>query len=814
MNDLATRIQQHPLSAVIEYYAERLSHNPRALAFLHRRGLSSEASLWVGFADRTLGKQLPTSYVKAGRELRSLLQTAGILKANGREVFRGHVTVPLSDLTGTASGLYGLRVDPTQGEKENTLGSGIFNAAALTSFREIILCESLLDAWTFCAARHNQTIAIEGVKLSREMFNSVDRILLAGNFDHELFRGKELLQIVFPEGVSPAQYASQNRAVDDCLGRRIRAAEWISGAPVERSETASSVERSETTSSDDVAEEGDAKPQPVKKPSTPAASPVPQPLDDLPVEHSELETIATIENRRWRIRGLDRNAVPGVMRVNVAVFNDAFDRFHVDSLDLYQSRARRSFLSDAAEETGLGEYDLRSDLARVLMKLEQLQHEQRSSEQAKDDTVTLTDAERAEAMQLLTDKHLLDRILDDFEACGIVGERIGKLTGYLVATSRLLPKPLGVVIQSSSAAGKTSLVSAVLSLMPPQCQLTCSAMTSQSLYYAANVDLRHKILSIAEEEGARNASYALKLLQSEGKLSIVTTAKESGTGRTILDRYDVEGPVATFMTTTASDVDPELMNRCFVVAVDEDAQQTAAIQARQRLGHTIDDQLAAEEAQHRRSVHRNAQRLLEPVKVDNPYVDQLQFPCRCVRDRRDNQAYLTLIDSIALLHQHQRERKSKRAGGKTIQYIEVTRGDIALANMILSVLMGSSIDDLPTQTRRLLMQIFQYVEALADKHDLAIGDVRFTRRELRESLWWGQTQLKLHLDRLAQYEYVHVHGGPGRTLRYELRFDGRGREGQRALYGLTDPATLVEPVARMTSPSSGDSGVSSGQNHR
>ena len=82
-------------------------------------------------------------------------------------------------------------------------------------------------------------------------------------------------------------------------------------------------------------------------------------------------------------------------------------------------------------------------------------------------------------MALLQDENLLDRILEDFDACGIVGERIGKLTGYLAATSRLLPKPLGVVIQSSSAAGKTSLLDAILAFMPPEHQFGCSAMTSQ-----------------------------------------------------------------------------------------------------------------------------------------------------------------------------------------------------------------------------------------------------------------------------------------------------------------------------------------------
>ena len=45
-------------------------------------------------------------------------------------------------------------------------------------------------------------------------------------------------------------------------------------------------------------------------------------------------------------------------------------------------------------------------------------------------------------------------------------------------------------------------------LMPPEHQFACSAKTGLSLYYAANVDLRHKILSVAEEAGVRDASYA------------------------------------------------------------------------------------------------------------------------------------------------------------------------------------------------------------------------------------------------------------------------------------------------------------------
>ena len=113
---------------------------------------------------------------------------------------------------------------------------------------------------------------------------------------------------------------------------------------------------------------------------------------------------------------------------------------------------------------------------------------------------------------------MLDRILADFTRCGVVGEETNKLIGYLAATSRKLDAPLAVMVQSSSAAGKSSLMEAVLAFMPEEDKVQYSAMTGQSLFYMGAMDLKHKILALAEEEGAARASYALKLLQSEGVL--------------------------------------------------------------------------------------------------------------------------------------------------------------------------------------------------------------------------------------------------------------------------------------------------------
>ena len=81
---------------------------------------------------------------------------------------------------------------------------------------------------------------------------------------------------------------------------------------------------------------------------------------------------------------------------------------------------------------------------------------------------------------------------------------------------------------------------------------------------------------MVEEEGAERASYALKLLQSEGELTIASTGKDPQTGKLVTHEYRVEGPVMIFLTTTAVEIDEELLNRCLVLAVDEDREQTRA----------------------------------------------------------------------------------------------------------------------------------------------------------------------------------------------------------------------------------------------
>ena len=160
-----------------------------------------------------------------------------------------------------------------------------------------------------------------------------------------------------------------------------------------------------------------------------------------------------------------------------------------------------------------------------------------------------------------------------------------------------------------------------------------------------------------------------------------------------------------FLTTTAIDIDEELLNRCLVLTVDEDREQTQAIHRLQREAQTLEGLLRARRTGKRScALHRNAQRLLAPVAVVNPYAPRADASWTPqTRTRRDHMKYLTLIRAIALLHQHQRPRKTVEHRGRTLEYIEVTLDDIAVANRLAHEVLGRSLDELPPQTRRLLL---------------------------------------------------------------------------------------------------------------
>ena len=346
-NDFIQSMLAHPLKTTVAYYATCLVACAKAVAYLARNCLASDAALQVGFADRTLGTHLPSNTLKAGKEIRSNLESVGIFRPNGREHFRGFVTVPLTNMDGDVTGIYGRRIDRNgNGPTELTIGAGIFNSQALRSFDEIIVTDNVLDAWTFYSAGHANVVC--GATDVAD-FKLVKRVLLTSDtIDCEAFGGCEIYRVKFPVGHSAHAYLLAERdSQADPLGAVVRAAGWESGVSfqlaIAQPDAPNDVDIQKAVTIEQVAKAELSREGESQARSLCYASTVPIKLDDLQVTVTADEITITTEWRRYRIRGLERNALPGVMRINILVYNERTERFHVDFFDLYHARSRRMF---------------------------------------------------------------------------------------------------------------------------------------------------------------------------------------------------------------------------------------------------------------------------------------------------------------------------------------------------------------------------------------------------------------------------------------------------------------------------------------
>ena len=806
---------QELLRQVLEYYQARLRESPAALGYLQKRGITEEAiaTFRIGYADRTLGLRLPNKQRVGGAALRSRLETLGLYRKSGHEHLSGRVVFPVIAETGAIGTLYGRAIQRVVKEERHLFlpgpMRGIWNPVALRS-PEVIVTEGIIDALTWwCAGFRNVTTAYSAKGLPEELLDAlvkakVQRVLVsfdrdkAGDDGAALVAaqlrpfGIEVCRILFPPEYDANRYALEVRPAAQSLGVLLRAAlgrsdgRGLTPAPsdanasglrgVVAATSLSRVPASLSSSLVAAAPEAAASmsasmPTPVtasaaleaaKEKISDALTPASLPVLEQRGEHWFLE----LEAREYRVGGLEKTVGTGslkvVLRLKVGQEGPGgTPRFHLDALDLSRDGERKRFVERAAEETGLLPELLKRDVAKLLLAAEQAQGELMRPAKEASPIVTLTPEERAEALQWLTEPDLVGRLRAAFHRAGLVGEENNLLLGYLAGVSRKLERPLAIIVQSASAAGKTTLMDAVLAFFPEEERIKYSAMTGQSLYYLGETNLKHKILAIVEETGAEKASYALKLLQSEGELSIASTGKDPATGRMVTQEYRVEGPVMIFLTTTAIDLDEELQNRCLTLAVDDSAAQTVRIHELQRERRTFAGLVMREERKALLKTLRNAQRLLRPLPIGNDHAPSLTFPAERTRTRRDNEKYLTLIDAIALLHQYQRPLRQVTVGGRAVDCIEVLPEDIALANELMGSVLARSLDELPPQTRTLL----GHIRALA----CAKKSEAFTRRELREASGWSLTQTNVHLERLVALEYLAVRcGRMGSQFVYEL----------------------------------------------
>lgn len=701
------------LEKVALFYHKALKSAKKATHWLRKNGFDETgfAEPWlIGAADGRLPKSLPTDGGDAADRLKSM----GILTPMGQEYFRDCLTMAVRDGDGGMVSLAGIAF---QGEDRILSASpmALWNAPVIRLYPEVIITTRLVDALVLHQAGFPQTCAVVGSHLKPMDISllheaGVRRILLLGAPPSGTLLTEQLAAFSIRAHPLSAHEFMMERGMPELIVEVDRLLAVFAGKA------------------------GDGRMEQLKE-----------------------GFAVSFGRRRYEVLGVDRNA----RRLKVTLKTERSGKLHVDTLDLYHARSRKTLLQDLScfFEESPGVID--GDIAKLIKMGEEFTPGQGASGGVVP-AVVMTDEERCEAEAFGKAENLTDLILEDYRACGLVGEESNILLCYLAAVSRKTAEPVSVLVLSSSGAGKSALQDATLRLCPPEDVVKLTSLTGRALFYKGAGSLKHKILALEEEAGVKQASYAIRNLISAGELIIETTVKDLGSGRLTTMQNRVEGPTTVLITTTNPDVDPETKSRFFVTGVDESREQTRAILENQRRRRTWEGKSGRDEREAVSRRHWNFQRLLKTLAVVNPYAEQLIYSDDRLQSRRDQPKYLNLINAVAFMRQMQKPVKSHNGR----EYVEVDGVDLELANKLAEEILGQNMDDLNRVSRDLLSQIGRMVEERIVKQTdpeqgikPGVKDITFTRRDIREYTGWPYVRVHRYLKQLVDMELVVARSG-------------------------------------------------------
>jgi len=754
------------LTKVVQYYQHTFATDTRGLNYLKtERGINDNQSFkdfGLGFANGSLLEILPKD-----EEIIPALKKIGVLNQKGSEFFYNCVVFPLADQNGATVGLYGRSIDLESSVPHLYLPgprSGIVNRQAVKRSQSIILTESIIDALTLYDQGFKNVVPVYGVNGLIDdhlalFHRRIKEVYLCFDADEAGKQGAEAVALRLKEKEITCHTVTLPVKDVNLFFKRHTPEEFET---LLKQANPRSLEQSDKVSKRQQSLYGET-------------------------EHGFMVGYG---ERQYEVKGIQRGDTQ--LKVTLKASRDIAANlpFELSTIDLYSSRSRILFSKLCAGLFGASEELIREDLGKLMNLAESFR-----PKESKKEIREASQEEQAQALALLKNPDIFSEILADMEVLGVTGEETNKLTGYLAAVSRKLDEPLSVLIQSRSAAGKSTLQDAVLALVPEEDFVKYTRITDQALFYKDEDSLVHKILAIEEEEGMGGAAYSIRNIQSSKKITVAATGKDPVSGKMRTEEYTVKGPVAVMITTTAAELEGETASRFLFLTIDESSHMTEAIHQKQREAETINGLIQKKKAEKLIRKHQTAQRMLKPLAVVNPFTPYLSYPSASLRTRRDHKKYLSLMRAIAFLYQHQRELKTTDVDGEPLEFIEVTLEDIAKANKLANEVLGQSLDELAKPSRTLLGGIYTMVQEMAEKQKLLLSDIFFNRRQVREYMGWSDWQIRAHIGQLEDLEYIRVRlGAMGKEYAYVLNYLGQAEDGQEKHFLNLTP---VEEIKRL-----------------
>jgi len=411
--------------------------------------------------------------------------------------------------------------------------------------------------------------------------------------------------------------------------------------------------------------------------------------------------------------------------------------------DLYHHHLIEQNIRKMADIWQLERNTVKQFISELIKALEQYRTREASPYDAGEEVMSREEA-MASKKYLSRDK-LMERTLQDIGRAGVVGELNNRLLMYMVFTSRKMKQPLHIITIGPSGTGKTYLMEKIAEFIPEEDKLDITQLSSNALYYFSRGELRNKLLLIEDLDGAQEALYPLRELQTKQKLT-KTTVRKDHKGNTRSVTYTVEGPVSIAACTTRERLYEDNANRAIIIHLDQSKEQDERVQ--EYLKRKSAGMVDLKEEQDTRKFLRNSQRLLQPIRVINPFALELSLQHQVRKPRRMMGIFLALIEAIAFYHQHQREIKTDTDGSP---YIEAVREDIDWAVKLLKDAMVDRSDDISYEERRFLERTKAYLKRL--------NITTFRAKELVVDFRLNAMTVNRYLRALENAAYIERTGG-------------------------------------------------------
>ena len=316
------------------------------------------------------------------------------------------------------------------------------------------------------------------------------------------------------------------------------------------------------------------------------------------------------------------------------------------------------------------------------------------------------DADRLRYLEQCGDLAARDNIIAEFdkrvrEASNIVGEHRALALLYLAMTSRVMKKPVNVIIKGPSSVGKSFVLDCTKMFFPQEAYIFRTTVSMRVMFYTEqSFKHRHIIFAEARDADVTGSDFDLTIrsLLSEGRISHETVIDH----KAVL--FEKEGPTGLIMTTTKASLYTDNETRCLSVWVSDVNDKILEVLLAQNKDVPVDIDVSDFIA---------LQQLISTLPstdVDIPFADEIVTNLSDVTElrlMRDWAQVRSLISAHALLHHQSREYRN----GKYVATYE----DYGVVRELVNDVIGQAVSvNVPNRIRETVKAVQELCMDQAD----------------------------------------------------------------------------------------------------